>query len=294
MSIESYINPEFGWPQRVIFFLLAVGGILLCDLLVIWRAAAVTNKHRGRDRKAFFFDRAENRIQCFYEMMISGTSVLFFSCAYVVCNHLYSLIEGDPYSLSGGLEIFYKVWGEGKDFVLLFLICLSCLLNTFLDRVIIPLKTITKEERASIRLLAMFYVILILVVLNIIGDESEYGPVMMYYLGLMIGRFVYFDASFTDFLSAMKNALMNLPMLLMGLALVAALSFFGFRAEYLLERNYFIVGVFYTHLFLLLAIFLIHLIRFWPLVLRKPKKKAKPKKKTLPEEIPPEEPPMDE
>ncbi len=272
MTIESYINPEFDWTKKLIFFLLAVGGILLCDMLVIWRAKSVANRQGVSERKAFFFDRAENRVQCFYEMMISGTSVLFFSCAYVVCNHLFSLIEGDPYSLSGGLAFFYKVWGEGKDFVLLFLICMSCLLNTFLDRVIIPLKTINKEERASIRLLAMFYVILILVVLNVIGDESEYGPVMMYYLGLMVGRFVYFDASFVDFLSAMKNAIMNLPMLLMGLALVAALSFFGFRMEYLLERNYFIVGVFYTHLFLLLAIFLIHLIRFWSLVLRKPKK----------------------
>ena len=187
------------------------------------------------------------------------------------CNHLYSLIEADPYSVSGALSFFYKVWGEGKDFVLLFLICMSCLLNTFLDRVIIPLKTITKAERASIRLLAMFYVILILVVLNIIGDESEYGPVMMYYLGLMVGRFVYFDASFVDFLAAMKNAIMNLPMLAMGMALMAGLSVFGFRVGYLIERNYFIVGVFYTHLFLLLAIFLIHLIRFWPLILGKPK-----------------------
>ncbi len=272
MTIQSYINPEFDWTRKLIFFLLAFGGILLCDLLVIWRSASVANRQGGPDRKAFFFDRAENRVQCFYEMMISGTSVLFFSCAYVVCNHLYSLIEADPYSVSEGLSFFYKAWGDGKDFILLFLICLSCLLNTFLDRLIIPLKTITKEERASIRLLAMFYVILILVVLNIIGDESEYGPVMMYYLGLMIGRFVYFDASFTDFLAAMKNAIMNLPMLLMGLALVAALSCFGFQAEYLLERNYFIVGVFYTHLFILLAIFIIHLTRFWPLVLRKPRK----------------------
>ena len=273
MTIESYINPDFDWTKKLIFFVLAFAGILLCDLLVIWRSKNVANRQGGSDRKAFFFDRAENRVQCFYEMMISGTSVLFFSCAYVVCNHLYGLIDADPSAVGRALSFFYKAWGSAADFLLLFLICLSCLLNTFLDRVIIPLKTIDKDERASIRLLAMFYVILILVVLNIIGDESEYGPVMMYYLGLMVGRFVYFDASFTDFLSAMKNAIMNLPMLVMGLGLTAVLSYFGFQMEYLLERNYFIVGVFYTHLFLLLAIFVIHLVRFWPLVLGKPKKK---------------------
>ncbi|MBQ6442565.1 MAG: hypothetical protein IJJ13_08260 [Lachnospiraceae bacterium] len=274
MTIESYLNPDFTWTKMLLFFLLAFGGILLCDLLVIWRAKSVAARQHEADQKAFFFERAENRVQCFYEMMISGTSVLFFSCAYVVCNHLYTLIETDPSAASGGLAFFYKVWGDGKDFVLLFLICMSCLLNTFLDRCIIPLKTITKEERASIRLLAMFYVILILVVLNIVGDESEYGPVMMYYLGLMVGRFVYFDASFVDFLDAMKSAIMNLPMLAMGMVLMAGLSVFGFQAGYLIERNYFIVGVFYTHLFLLLAIFVIHLIRFWPLILRKPKRSS--------------------
>ena len=36
------------------------------------------------------------------------------------------------------------------------------------------------------------------------------------------------------------------------------LSFFGFSAGYLLERNYYIVGVFYTHVFLLIAVFALH------------------------------------
>jgi hypothetical protein len=104
----------------------------------------------------------------------------------------------------------------------------------------------------------MFYAILILVWLNKIGDESEYSPVVMYYLGLMIGRFVYFDASFSDFLHNIKNAFKNLPLLAMGLASTSVLCIFGFGAGYLLERNYYIVGVFYTHLFMLAAVFIIH------------------------------------
>jgi hypothetical protein len=73
-----------------------------------------------------------------------------------------------------------------------------------LDGFIIRLKVLTSEEKATMRMLAMFYVILILMYLNNIGDESEYGPVMMYYFGLMIGRFVYFDASFKDFVINIK------------------------------------------------------------------------------------------
>ena len=164
-----------------------------------------------------------------------------------------------------------RTWADWNDFILLLLICLSCVFNTLLDKMIIPLKKVSKEEKASIRLLAMFYVIIILVWLNRIGDESEYNPVMMSYLGLMIGRFVYFDASFRDFFDAIKNALLNLPLLVMGLALTGALSYVGFSLGYLLERNYYIVGVFYTNLFLLAATFVIHNSRILNLIVRAPK-----------------------
>ena len=121
----------------------------------------------------------------------------------------------------------------------------------------------------------MFYVILILVYLNRIGDESEYNPVMMYYLGLMIGRFVYFDASFLDFFNAIKNAMKNSLLLLMGLILTGALCIFGFEAGFLLERNYYIVGVFYTNLFMLAAVFILHHSHLLNLFVRKPKEKKK-------------------
>jgi hypothetical protein len=107
-------------------------------------------------------------------------------------------------------------------------------------------------------MLGMFYAIIVLLYLNIIGDESEYTPVMMYYLGLMVGRFVYFDASFLDFLAAMKNMFFSIPMLMLGLGLSGGLAFIGFELGFLLERNYYIVGVIYTHLFLLAAVFIFH------------------------------------
>ena len=47
------------------------------------------------------------------------------------------------------------------------------------------------------------------------------------------------------------------PLLVLGLAISGGMSFFGFTAGYLLERNYYIVGVFYTHIFLLAAVFVL-------------------------------------
>lgn len=269
MSIDAYTNPDFGFQEKLIFLAAALIGIIICIALIILGAKLTTASAPAGHRKQIFGERSHNRIQRFYEMIISGTSVMSFSCAYVIINHIYSLSVS-----SGSSNALLGLWENGRDFILLLLICLSCVLNTILDRIIIPLKRIDKEEKAAIRLLGMFYVILILVYLNFIGDESEYNPVMMYYLGLMVGRFVYFDASFTDFLAAVKNAFKNFPLLLMGLGLTAILCRFGFNAGYLLERNYYIVGVFYTHLFMLAAIFMIHLSHILNLLIRIPKAQA--------------------
>lgn len=258
MSLEAYTNPDFGMVEKIIFLAASLAAMILCVALIIGGAAIVTARMDRREKKKAFNIRTHTLVQLFYEMMISATSVMSFASAYVILNHIYSLCLESGSMGDAGLEAFMMIWGEWKDFVLLLLICLSCVLNTILDKLIIPLKNLTREEKASIRLLGMFYAILILVWLNKIGDESEYSPVVMYYLGLMIGRFVYFDASFSDFLHNIVNAFKNLPLLIMGLASTSVLCIFGFGAGYLLERNYYIVGVFYTHLFMLAAVFIIH------------------------------------
>ena len=257
MTIDAYLNPDFTTPEKVLFFMLSLAGIIVCNILIVFGTSFAFLFSRDRENKALKNAKILNSVQMFYEMIISATSVMSFACAYVILNHVYSLIiaEGtaDVYLLQ-----FADTWESFKDFILLLLILLSCVLNTILDKLIIPLKMIRDENRATIRMLAMFYAIIVLLCLNVYGDESEYSPVMMYYLGLMVGRFVYFDASFGDFLNAIKNVFLKSPLLLLGLILSGFMCTLGFRAGFLLERNYYIVGVFYTHLFLLAAVFILH------------------------------------
>ncbi len=255
MTLKAYINPDFTLGEKIIFYIIALVGILLCT----FGARLVTRLvagGRSSDKNELLI-KADSNVELFYEMIISGTSVMSFAVSYVVCNHIYSLIQTSGESGAGWM-LFYNIWSDGKDFALLLLICLSCVLNTILDKIVIPLKVIDRDKKATVRMLSMFYVIIILVYLNIIGDESEYSPVMMYYLGLMIGRFVYFDASFKDFVIALKNMFVSLHLLIMGLILTGVLCYIGFSAGYLLERNYYIVGIFYTHLFMLIAVFVLH------------------------------------
>ncbi len=262
MTIEAYLNPDFTLGKKLIFLLITfvalavgLGFIYLVSLLVLGRDISAKNRRQA------VLGALEDKVQRFFEMIIAGTSVMSFSCAYVIINHVYTLVEtGVAGNLTPFEQRLIEAWADGKDFVLLLLICMSCVINTILDSLIIPLKKLSKAEKATMRMLAMFYVIILLMYLNYIGDESQYSPVMMYYFGLMIGRFVYFDASFKDFLGALKNMFFNLPYMALSLILTGSLCALGFTLTYFLERNYFIMGIFYTHLFMLVCIFVIHIV----------------------------------
>lgn len=271
MTIEAYLNPDFTWLKKLLFLGMALLGLAI-SLFFIYAGAKVFAKGGGRrQREDYAHARFHYLVHLFYEMLISATSVMSFACAYVILNHIYSLVKGG--SGTGYFRDFAQIWEEWKDFILLLLICLSCVLNTILDKFIIPLRRINRDQKAAVRMLAMFYAIIMLVYLNIIGDESEYSPVMMYYLGLMVGRFVYFDASFKDFLVAIKNIFLRLPLLILGMTYAGLLCFVGFHLGYFIERNYIIMGIFYTHLFILTAVFIVRVSHILELIVKLPKQK---------------------
>ena len=260
MSVDAYLNPDFTWYKKLIFFVITLA-MLSVAFLIIAGIEKLFVKGKSQERRdAIYRDRVNDQTQRFFEMIISGTSVMLFSCSYVVINHIYTLVTtGAARADTQALQVLVEAWGEGKDFILLLLICISCVVNSLLDKFIIPLNRLTKDEKATMRMLGMFYVIIILIYLNYIGDESQYGPVMMYYLGLMVGRFVYFDASFMDFIKALQNVFLNLPFLVLTMTVTGLLCFLGFYMGFFLERNYYILGIFYTHLFMLVGVFIV----FW-------------------------------
>lgn len=260
MSVSAYINPDFTWYKKLFFLLITFLMIGVCILMISGVEKLMVKGHGSRrERDEIYSDRLNDQIQRFMEMIISGTSVMMFSCSYVVINHICTLVSSDSAgNAPEALVLLTEAWSEGKDFILLLMIIISCVVNSLLDSFLIPLRRLTREEKATMRMLGMFYVIVILIFLNTIGDESQYGPVMMYYFGLMVGRFVYFDASFRDFVYNLKNVFYNLPFLLMTLVLTGVLGLIGFKMTFFLERNYYIVGIFYTHLFMLVCVFIIY------------------------------------
>lgn len=265
MTIQDYLDHYTDGRQMLYFLLLAIAGAILSMAAILVSVFVSSLKQPAVMRKEYYYEHSNNLVQRFYEMIFSGASILSFLAIFYLI---------DRFAVNADFRAF---WDKYRDFLLLIMICLSCVFNNYLDHMLIPLKKVTHEERGSVRLLGMLYILLIFFYIKFIYADDNYDGFIMYFLGLMVGRFVYFDASFSDNVEAVKQAMKNLPLLILGLGYTAFMCYVGFVADYLWTSNGVIVSIFFAHLFMVVAIFIVHHSHIMSLFARKPKT-AKPSK----------------
>lgn len=254
MSFQDYVAHYFE-PSDFTIFLLIAFGLLVAIYAVFYTYSKGKYKNPQRAKEEFFF-----LSERFYELIFSGGSIIGFMAVYFYL---------DFFNHSG---TFFEFWDKYSDYLLLVFMIISIVFNSFLDHVLIRLKRIHRDEMASIRLIGMLYMILIFGYIKFIYEDNNYDMFIAYFLTLMIGRFVYFDASFKDFLNCVKLAAANIPIMIMGLAYLGIMCFYGYSTGYLLKHNGVITNIFFVHLFIIVAIFFLH---FIPEILFKNKKKGK-------------------
>ena len=142
-SYSDYVEHYFQMPQCLIFLLLTM--VLLCLVyLVFYLYAKGTNKRQSAFNQEFF-----SLAERYYELIFSGGSIIGFMAVYYLINRFLP---------SGSGRAF---WESYKDYILLLLMIISIMLNTFFDHVLVRLKHLDRDAMASIRLTGMVYMILI-------------------------------------------------------------------------------------------------------------------------------------
>ncbi|QFJ55192.1 hypothetical protein FXF36_10125 [Pseudobutyrivibrio xylanivorans] len=242
MTYMDYVRHYFQMPQFLIFLLLAIV-LMLVVFLVFYVYAKKTNKTGSKLEHEFYY-----LSERFYELIFSGGTIIGFMAAYYLINRFVT---------GGSFKVF---WDSYKDYILLVFMIISILINSFLDHVVLRTEHLDDEAMASIRLTGMLYMIIIFAYIKFIYDDNNYDMFIAYFLTLMIGRFVYFDASFTDFLNCIKRAAANIPMMLMALAYLGIMCLYGYSNDYLLKHNGVITNIFFTHLFIIVAMFVTHFV----------------------------------
>lgn len=276
LSLSELHAHYLQWNEIIPFFILAFVCMFL-SVLVLVAAAKVSagKKHRQREHSLYMRgdepddryngtgyedeaeyrslrklkwaerDEAERLTQSFYEMMFTDTCILGFIGVYVILDWFVTIPS------------VRNFWDSYSDFILLGLIILSCVVNSFLDHVFVNLRDIRRSEKASIRLIGMLYMGIIFLYIKFIYQDNNYDKIMVYYLSLMVGRFVYFDASFHDFRESVKKAFRNFPIMLLALADTAVMAAYGFQEGYLLKINGVVVSLMIAHLYMIVCIFII-------------------------------------
>lgn len=119
------------------------------------------------------------------------------------------------YVIDERIQVCPSIGRKYQDIILLLFLCFSVILNGWLDIVFVPLEEIDSNQKASIRLVSSFYIILILLYIKFIINDDNYDSLMMYFITLAVGRFIYFDFTMDDFLSTLHGFWEELPLLIL-------------------------------------------------------------------------------
>ncbi len=246
MDLHDYLS-HYLQPGPILLMLLSAAVVISVCLAILYVSAKrMSRKYTPETQQHFIHDEMLSLTERFYELIFSATSILLFVGIYFLIDFL-------------GVGASYReVWDKYSSILLLVFILASICLNSFIDNLIIPLYHVRPGERASMRLIGMLYMLLIFAYIKYIYLDNNYDSIILYFLTLVIGRFVYFDASVENFHNAMSAAFTSLPLLVLALLSTGVMAFVGFSSGYLLRSNGVVLSLFLAHLFLLAVIFIVH------------------------------------
>ena len=237
MTLAEYIEHYTKMPDLFLMFAVSATTIMVMHFVLSLFTKAVGGN-------------IISRFEIYYEMIISSTAMLFFIGLYFLIDYRYFNVDNS----------FYAIWEKYDDFLLLLAMVVSVLFMNILDRILIPLRTITKDKRSVLRMMAMVYMLIIFAYIKFIYEDNNYDEIITYFIIMMLGRYIYFDASFRDFANSMKEMLFLSPILILALITTGIMAFYGFGSGYLLKTNGVVGSLCIAHLFLTFEIFISHII----------------------------------
>lgn len=252
---KFYIRHYFDFTHAGEFLLVVFLALAVVMTIIIIAAKARQNsmkKELEYERDPERYSRRIKRvkvqpyllIESFYEMVFSSTSVLLFLSVYYLL---------DAYYVNNVTE----VWNRYQDVVLLIMICLSVFVTAWLDTIFVKLRHLDADQKAGVRLVSSLYIVLILLYIRFIYEDTNYNELIMYFVTLAVGRFIFFDFTVDEFKKMIGSVGRNLPLLLLMCAYSGFICWYGFRVDFLLTSNGVILSTFIAHIFMCLAIFVL-------------------------------------
>lgn len=185
-----------------------------------------------------------------FELTFSETIFLLFTSLYFLMTY---------FGVGG------EVWAKYSSYVLLLLIIIAVLLNTWLDHALIPLETLRPGEREALHMTAILYMQIIFAYIKFGYKNDNYDSIIQYFILLMIGRFVCFDTTINAMQKTFHSLVSSLPLLAMALASTGVMAYVEYSIHYLVTPNGVVFNFFIAQLYLLVIMSIVYKIRssFW-------------------------------
>jgi hypothetical protein len=264
---KFYIRHYFDFTHAGEFLLVTLLALAMVMTIIVLAAKARQNSMKKELEYEMDPDRYRHQIrnvriqpylliESFYEMVFSSTSVLLFLAVYYLLDEYY-------------VDRVTEFWKKYQNVVLLVLICLSVFVTAWLDTIFVKLRHLDPDQKAGVRLVSSLYIVLILLYIRFIYKDTNYNELILYFVTLAVGRFVFFDFTVEEFVKITKSIGRNLPLLLLMCAYSGFICWYGFRVDFLLTSNGVILSTFIAHIFMCFAIFVLSKTRILRFVVNK-------------------------
>lgn len=247
MTFNDYLEHYLKFPDCVLFLLVSLGLVILAHFVIAIAAKVTSGDRTEVSKKEAYTEEFNRHAQRYYELTFACSSLLLFV-------GFYFLIDMNYFDFSSEM---WELWQKYQDFLLLGFLIISILFVSILDHVFVPVKALEGSERATLRMMSMIFMMVVFAVIKFGDENNNYDTIVMYFITMIVGRFVYVDATLKDFGHSMKELFKALPLLLLVLSVAAGLAFYGFKTGYLLRKNGVVLSMFIAHFFVIIEIFVL-------------------------------------
>lgn len=156
--------------------------------------------------------------QAVFEVLISNTCTMVMMCIYHwIIEKLYFLSK------------FFNI-------LLLIMIVVAVIVNNIIDNKM-EQDMLTKSDKATIRLMSSLSIVIIFAYIKIKFVISQYDELIMCYIGLAMGRFIYFDTTWEQLKISFRSSIKYIISILIAMAFTYIVSFYGFKYEVITSSN---------------------------------------------------------
>lgn len=215
----------FSWAVISIFVLLSIVAVIfIVTRIILYERRKVDENTTMEEMDAIakeYVIRPYEISQMVFEIIICNTCIIVIMYVY--------------YRLAKNLLFLEKYLG----IIMLVLIIIAILLNDFLDEKL-KQDMIKEEDKGNIRLISSCSIIMLFSFLKIYFKTAEYDEFLLCYIGLVLGRFIYFDSTLKGFIRCVKNLKSYFIPLIIAFLLTGIISGIGLHLEVITTNNIFI------------------------------------------------------